>query len=315
MRQKVESESHLEKSQDLSRRAQKPPSLTHLDHLKNGTLLPVRRIRFGLVLTAQSENELRDLALDDTQWDLLEQLVRVLKIFKEATNLFSQSEVPLIHEVVPIFVCMQQHLERIQEDSGERLHPLIRAAAHWSLLVYNKYMGLFTESEVYWIAVVMCPDRKLQWLCNNGCSEADISQVFSMVAARFNSLHPSPSMLDTPATTEKTSDKLDIEDEWLFSEKPSTTSGLQLGSIESYLRTEPISSEVIRLAGASSVDVERAFSCGRLMNNYLQHQMSPETFCAKMALQSWFETPVLRDVDDVASLLEGNVLNCTPIDL
>ncbi|KAF8670202.1 hypothetical protein RHS04_08633 [Rhizoctonia solani] len=110
-------------------------------------------------------------------------------------------------------------------------------------------MGLFTESEVYWIAVVMCPDRKLQWLCDNGCSEAEISQVFSMVAARFNSLHPSPPMLNTPATTKKTSDELDIEDEWLFSEKPSTTSGLQLGSIESYLRTEPISSEVIRLAG------------------------------------------------------------------
>ncbi|KAF8747281.1 hypothetical protein RHS01_11355 [Rhizoctonia solani] len=183
-------------------------------------------------------------------------------------------------------------------------------------------MGLFTESEVYWIAVVMCSDRKLQWLCDNGCSEAEISQVFSMVAARFNSLHPSPPMLNTPATTEKTSDELDIEDEWLFSEKPSTTSGLQLGSIESYLRTEPISSEGLAKfaidylsAPASSVDVECAFSCGRLMNNHLQHQMSPETFCAKMALQSWFETPVLRDVDDVASLLEGNVLNCTPIDL
>ncbi|KAH7332894.1 hypothetical protein B0J17DRAFT_552640, partial [Rhizoctonia solani] len=51
---------------------------------------------------------------------------------------------------------------------------------------------------------------------------------------------------------------------------------------------------------ASSVEVERAFSCGRLMTNHLQHQMIPETFQAKMALRSWYKTPLLRDVDDIA---------------
>ncbi|KAF8602021.1 hypothetical protein BDV93DRAFT_413911, partial [Ceratobasidium sp. AG-I] len=54
---------------------------------------------------------------------------------------------------------------------------------------------------------------------------------------------------------------------------------------------------------ASSVDAERAFSSGRLMNNHLQHQMSSDTFCAKMAIRSWYETPLLPDVEDVAMLL------------
>ncbi|EUC54823.1 hAT family dimerization protein [Rhizoctonia solani AG-3 Rhs1AP] len=39
-------------------------------------------------------------------------------------------------------------------------------------------------------------------------------------------------------------------------------------------------------APASSVDAERVFSCSRLTINHLQHQMSPDTFCAKMALRS-----------------------------
>ncbi|KAF8595113.1 hypothetical protein BDV93DRAFT_402504, partial [Ceratobasidium sp. AG-I] len=62
---------------------------------------------------------------------------------------------------------------------------------------------------------------------------------------------------------------------------------------------------------ASSVDAERAFSCGRLMNNHLQHQMSSDTFCAKMAIRSWYETPLLPDVEDVASLLEGHSIETT----
>ncbi|QRV80904.1 hAT family dimerization protein [Ceratobasidium sp. AG-Ba] len=295
------------------------------------------------MLTAQTENNLRDLTLEDEQWDLLDQLVRVLRIFKEATDLFSQSEVPLVHEVVPVFVCMRQRLERVRDDGGERLHPLIRAAAHSALLVYNKYMGLFTESEVYWIAIVMCPDRKLQWLRDNGCSESDIAQVYAMVVARFNSFNPSPPAPGDALDEGATLGDLNDQDDWIFKREPSATSKFQLGSIEGYLRTEPVSSEVIRLAGgplrywesqtsfksysslarfaidylsapASSVDVERAFSCGRLMNNHLQHQMLPDTFCAKMALQSWFETPLLRDVDEVAALLQDHVPKSVPVD-
>ncbi|KAG8786110.1 hypothetical protein FRC12_016914 [Ceratobasidium sp. 428] len=164
-----------------------------------------------------------------------------------------------------------------------------------------------------------------------------------MIVARFYSFDSSALESNTTESTENALDAYDDEDEWIFKDKPSNASRLQLGSIESYLRTEPVSSEVIRLAGgplryweaqasfatysslakfaidylsapASSVDVERAFSCGRLMNNHLQHQMSPDTFCAKMALRSWFETPLLRDVDDVAALLQDHVPSAPPID-
>lgn len=44
---------------------------------------------------------------------------------------------------------------------------------------------------------------------------------------------------------------------------------------------------------ASSVDAERAFSGGRMAVNYRRHRMSLTTFRAKMALGSWYGTPLL----------------------
>ncbi|KAG8793492.1 hypothetical protein FRC12_002535 [Ceratobasidium sp. 428] len=105
-----------------------------------------------------------------------------------------------------------------------------------------------------------------------------------------------------------------------------------LDSIEKYLATEPPSPKVYKESGplaywqsqmvsgcrprlaelaisyltapASSVDAERAFSCGHLTIGHLQHNMSPESFCAKMALRSWYGTPLIHDIDDVVAVLE-----------
>ncbi|KAF8593507.1 hypothetical protein BDV93DRAFT_447964, partial [Ceratobasidium sp. AG-I] len=55
---------------------------------------------------------------------------------------------------------------------------------------------------------------------------------------------------------------------------------------------------------ATSVDAERAFSAGRLTINHLQHNMSSRTFQAKMAVGSWYNTPLLPDISSVASILE-----------
>ena len=42
---------------------------------------------------------------------------------------------------------------------------------------------------------------------------------------------------------------------------------------------------------ASSVDAERSFSGGRLQVGHLQHNLSSQTFKAKVALGSWDNTP------------------------
>ncbi|KAJ1301546.1 hypothetical protein OPQ81_008794 [Rhizoctonia solani] len=73
----------------------------------------------------------------------------------------------------------------------------------------------------------MYPDRKLQWLQDNGCSESDIAQVLLIVTARFNSLNASLSTIDTTAAMESVLEELDDKNEWLFREKPSATSELR----------------------------------------------------------------------------------------
>lgn len=57
---------------------------------------------------------------------------------------------------------------------------------------------------------------------------------------------------------------------------------------------------------ASSVDAERAFSGGRLAVNYRQHRTSLPTFRAKMAVGSWYGTPLLEDIEEVLNILNEN---------
>ncbi|CCO38080.1 hypothetical protein BN14_12244 [Rhizoctonia solani AG-1 IB] len=54
----------------------------------------------------------------------------------------------------------------------------------------------------------------------------------------------------------------------------------------------------------TSVNAERAFSGGRLMINHLQHQMSPQTFQAQMAIGAWYKTPPLPDLSYATRILE-----------
>ncbi|CCO35943.1 hypothetical protein BN14_10064 [Rhizoctonia solani AG-1 IB] len=121
-------------------------------------------------------------------------------------------------------------------------------------------MGLFTESEIYWISVVMCLDCKLQWLRDNG----------------FN---PPPTQSNS-VTTERISDKLDREDEWLFKGKASSSGG-ELGSIEGYLRTEPANSDLIRLAGGPLRHWEKQASFpaySRLAKFAIEYMSAPAKF-------------------------------------
>ncbi|CCO31597.1 hypothetical protein RSOLAG1IB_10834 [Rhizoctonia solani AG-1 IB] len=52
------------------------------------------------------------------------------------------------------------------------------------------------------------------------------------------------------------------------------------------------------------VDVERAFSGGPMLVNYCQQRTSLSIFRAKMAVGSWFGTPLLPDVAEVLDMVE-----------
>ncbi|KAH6897554.1 hypothetical protein BKA70DRAFT_1076188, partial [Coprinopsis sp. MPI-PUGE-AT-0042] len=113
------------------------------------------------------------------QWALVEDLVETLKLFAHLTKLFSQPDVPLIVDVYPLLIRLEQTLIAVRDDilpeenwpideNGDAVEPLptnpvFRVAAQASLLMIEKYRGLLDEYEIYQIAMVMCPDRKTKW--------------------------------------------------------------------------------------------------------------------------------------------------------
>lgn len=121
---------------------------------------PVRQL-------TSSDSSLKKYALNETQWNLAKQLSEVLEvsllffirvlnfleIFHDITILFSEAEVPLVHDVIPMLEAMEHDLTRIR-DSHE-LPTVIRIATIAALLVIFKYYALTDDNEVYRIAIGM----------------------------------------------------------------------------------------------------------------------------------------------------------------
>jgi hypothetical protein len=57
------------------------------------------------------------------------------------------------------------------------------------------------------------------------------------------------------------------------------------------------------LFAATSVDAEQAFSTGRRQVNYMQHNMSSQTFKAHVAIGSWAKTPIFPEFSDIAAMV------------
>ncbi|KAF8240417.1 hypothetical protein L208DRAFT_1233055 [Tricholoma matsutake] len=57
-------------------------------------------------------------------------------------------------------------------------------------------------------------------------------------------------------------------------------------------------------APASSVDAEHAFTVGRLEINHLQHNTSPQTFKAQVAVGSWAKTPLYPGLSETIKIVQ-----------
>lgn len=55
---------------------------------------------------------------------------------------------------------------------------------------------------------------------------------------------------------------------------------------------------------AASTDAERAFSKGRREVNFMQHNMSSQTFKSEMAVGSWDGTPLMPDIQGAIAIME-----------
>ncbi|KAJ6507332.1 hypothetical protein C8R47DRAFT_1037152 [Mycena vitilis] len=115
-------------------------------------------------LTATSELKLSSFRLTDAQWKLSEEVTDVLSLFDEMTQYFSQAETPLISDTIGALQDLITALEKVRED--EEASNVVRVASCAAVMVAKKYFSLNEDCEVYAIAIVMSPDKKLDWFRN-----------------------------------------------------------------------------------------------------------------------------------------------------
>ncbi|KAF5348819.1 hypothetical protein D9756_009866 [Leucocoprinus leucothites] len=81
----------------------------------------------------------------------------------------------------------------------------------------------------------------------------------------------------------------------------------KLDDICTYLKEPVIQSSTVIDSGASSVDAKWAFLVGQQQINFMQLNMSPSTFEARMGLGSWYGSPLFPGIKAAAAIIEGKV--------
>ncbi|KAG9080826.1 hypothetical protein FRC06_006120 [Ceratobasidium sp. 370] len=281
-------------------------------------------------LTDDRDLSLKKYQLSGIQWGLAEQLSVELQAFERLTLLFSQTQVPLIHQVIPALLKLQDQLQATVLNPAPRLHPLFRVAAQAAL----KMPATNFEDDK-----VMCPHKKLEWFRLRQYTEPEIKRIESLAFSTFDDMTSTWNNGDTKPLNWGESAPMafgqPLVDGWLSDDE----AGFDLAppgqdSLEAYLKAPLVTVETLRRhssllsywtaqrkkmprvskfalgilsSPASSVDAERAFSGGRLTINHLQHSMGDTTFEAKMAVGSWYNTPLLPSVDVAAAILGDKV--------
>ncbi|KAI0311285.1 hypothetical protein OF83DRAFT_1287643 [Amylostereum chailletii] len=242
---------------------------------------------------------------------LSEDLYDMLDSINQITLHFQGVDVPLIIDVIPAFERLQKDLERMS--NAPELPAVCRVTAYGGLLMTCKYYQHFGDCEVYVIACVMCPDRKLEWFKKElSWSDDEVKDVRKVVEARFKQTYaqlsravsrplpanepqylPAPqqarganrwkSAAKTAATLPSDSDAGDIE--VYLSTPPSVIDYASSATVLLYwdvrLKSQPALAHMglsFTSSPATTIDAEHAFSEGRNQVNWNQEHTSSQTF-------------------------------------
>ncbi|GLB44048.1 hypothetical protein LshimejAT787_1502320 [Lyophyllum shimeji] len=220
-------------------------------------------------MTNDRANGLRDYELSRQEWKIAAQLRDVLEIFKHATTFFSRS-VPNLATVIPAMDLIDQKFTTGSLDKN--YEPAIRVSLDIAKKTLNHYYTKTDESAVYRIAMVLHPRHKLVYFKNNGWEPEWIE-----TAKRF----PQPSQnlsgnifdnLDALAPPAQ-ADLRDELDRYLSTDVEKTDDVI-LWWVERramYPRLSRMALDYLTIP-ATSVEVERVFSRGRLLlSHYYCH--------------------------------------------
>ncbi|KDQ21387.1 hypothetical protein BOTBODRAFT_76439, partial [Botryobasidium botryosum FD-172 SS1] len=91
-----------------------------------------------------SEEDMRKYKLTDIEWTMIDQLSPLLNGFLDATKMMSQSNTPLVSEVIPLIDDLHAWLKDVAATRTN--HQAVRHAAQRGIAALNKYYSLTDES-------------------------------------------------------------------------------------------------------------------------------------------------------------------------
>ncbi|KAF8239996.1 hypothetical protein L208DRAFT_1235128 [Tricholoma matsutake] len=89
------------------------------------------------------------------------------------------------------------------DNEESELPNVVCVAAQAILILINKYYTLMKETELYVIAIVMCPDKKLKWFKDHGHTAAQIRDIKKTVLTHWNESYKGDEEVLPPALAAK----------------------------------------------------------------------------------------------------------------
>ncbi|SJK96756.1 uncharacterized protein ARMOST_00001 [Armillaria ostoyae] len=154
---------------------------------------------------------IRKYKLNDEEWLFLVQLKPILLMLASATLQMSQSGVPLIHQVIPMFDEMISQLEDIIMD--HKLFPGVRAAAIRARAVLCKYYSKTDDSYMYRMALMMHPAYKIEYFHEQNWEPEWVDRCFEIVREVWNKHYkPTISVINSDNQASAKSSSKDLPD-------------------------------------------------------------------------------------------------------
>ncbi|GJF00030.1 hypothetical protein PsYK624_163070 [Phanerochaete sordida] len=249
--------------------------------------------------------------LGEKEWDLLRELHALLIMFLRATDRVSRSNLPLLHEVIPVIdIITGRLLEAMEKPS---LPAQVRYGAALGYRLLNKYYSVTDESVMYRCAIMLHPKHKLDYFRQQKWKADWITTAVDLLRTQWEDHYkPKPDEnAPTASSQSQTHDDPfacldtytlegdgDVLDNWL--KTPTNPSCVDpLAHWENQRKVAPMWEPLARMAldflsvPAASTNVERAFSRGGLTVSKRRHSLNDESTRAATVISSWAAVPGL----------------------
>ncbi|KAF5324122.1 hypothetical protein D9619_011280 [Psilocybe cf. subviscida] len=270
-------------------------------------------------MTSERSLNLRKYELDDNEWLIATKLRDTLKIFKHATLFFSRGNTPSLSKVIPAMDHIDATLATTMDDMT--VPPSIRAAVAIGKRTLNKYYNKTDHTEVYQIAMVLDPQHKLEYFTKAGWEQEWINAARNIVRDEYDRTYALREV-DDPVEISKPNVFASSDDANIFDNLPVLTAPAPESDakdeLNAYLaeKTEKVKDlcrwwyerrstypRLYRMAldyhtiPATSVDVERVFSEGRIILSHLRSRLSVQSTRALMCVGVWSKLGYVKDSD------------------